>query len=69
VFSPNPIRPATKTLAEAAYTSYSEATGGKNFQGDPMPTWDQLPQPIRNAWALAAERIRNDVLVPLGTGA
>jgi hypothetical protein len=29
------------------------STGGKNFRGDPMPTWVELPQPIRTAWEVA----------------
>ena len=36
--------------AENAYAAYGRSTGGKNFRGDPMPTWEALPEPIRTAW-------------------
>lgn len=42
-------------LAEIAYTAYSDAVGGVNFQGDPLPTWkvfsvDQTKAKQVNAW-------------------
>lgn len=40
-------------LARIAYEAYGKSTGGKNFQGDPMPAWDDLPQPIQDAWDAA----------------
>jgi hypothetical protein len=41
-------------LAQAAYAAYGTSTGGKNYQGLPMPAWADLPEPIRDAWAAAA---------------
>lgn len=54
-------RPSTDHLAKAAYAAYGEAVDNKNFQGDPMPAWSELPAPIRAAWKLAAESVRGDV--------
>src|SRR5512140_995365 len=28
--------------AQAAWTAYSEAVGGKAFNGDPLPTWEAM---------------------------
>lgn len=38
-----------------AYTAYGCAVDFKNFQGDEMPLWRNLPQKIREAWEAAAE--------------
>jgi hypothetical protein len=46
-------------LAKVAYRAYSATTGNKNFQGNPMPAWDDLPETIREAWAAAAEAVRD----------
>lgn len=42
------------TLAEAAYEAYGEAVGWKNFRGDAMPEWHELPEVIQDAWSEAA---------------
>jgi len=44
-------------LAKAAYTAYGESTGWKNFQGAPMPAWEELPEAIRTAWRAATDAI------------
>jgi hypothetical protein len=54
-------RPTTDHLAKAAYAAYGEAVDNRNFQGDPMPSWTDLPAPIRAAWKLAAEAVRSEV--------
>jgi hypothetical protein len=41
-------------LAKLAYEAYGKVTGGKNFRGEPMPAWDDLPEQIRDAWDAAA---------------
>lgn len=46
-------------LAEAAYTEYGEAADWKNFQGNPMPLWAELPQEIRDRWLAAAGKVRD----------
>lgn len=40
-------------MARTAYAAYGHSTGNKNFRGEEMPTWDALPQAIRNAWVAA----------------
>lgn len=39
---------------QAAYRAYGQVTGWRNFLGDPMPAWENLPDTIRQAWAAAA---------------
>lgn len=41
--------------ARAGYEGYAAFTGGKTFDGRDMPTWDQLPDRIRQAWAAGVE--------------
>ncbi len=31
-----------KRIAKAAYTSYCKNVGGKAFNGDPLPTWEEF---------------------------
>ena len=49
-------------LAREAYDAYGATTLYKNFQGNPMPKWDDLPEKIRTAWVAAALRVRTCVL-------
>ena len=44
-------------LAKIAYEAYGESTGWRNYQGLPMPAWDDLPEPIRRAWDAAAQAV------------
>ncbi len=37
-------------LAQGVYRAYGGVTGGKNFQGNPMPAWEELTDTIRQAW-------------------
>lgn len=37
-------------LAGGAYVAYSLSTGNKNFRGEEMPGWYQLPEAIQTAW-------------------
>lgn len=50
-------------LATIAYRAYGSVTDFKNYQGLPMPEWDQLPPKIQEAWR-AATRV---VAVEVGT--
>jgi len=38
------------TLAQIAYEAYGDVTGGRNYQGLPMPEWADLPDRIKAAW-------------------
>jgi hypothetical protein len=51
-------------LAKTAYAAYGEATGGKNFRGEPMPAWDDLGTPIQTAWVAAAGAVFKAVVTP-----
>ena len=44
----------TTEVAIAAYTAYGAVTDFKNYQGLPMPTWEELPETIQRAWNAAA---------------
>lgn len=44
-----------REIGRCAYGAYAEKTGGKSLAtGDPLPEWDFLPLPIREAWAASA---------------
>jgi hypothetical protein len=44
-------------LAKAAYHAYGKTTDFKNYQGNPMPAWDDLPPKIQEAWVNASKAI------------
>ncbi len=44
-----------ETLAKIAYQAYGKSTDFKNYQGAPMPCWDELPSSIKVAWTLAVQ--------------
>ena len=48
-------------LAIAAYQSYGESVGWKNYQGSPMPRWEELGPAIQQAWLDAANAVRDMV--------
>jgi hypothetical protein len=41
--------------AEGLYRAYGEFTDFKNFQGNPMPEWGDLPERIQGAWQAVAD--------------
>ena len=45
------------TLARAAYDAYGDHTGHLNYQGLPMPIFDDLGDTIQGAWRKAAARV------------
>jgi hypothetical protein len=45
------------SIAESAYKSYAASTGNKNFKGDPMPEWNDLPLGIQTAWEASARQV------------
>lgn len=47
---------AWRDIAASAYRAYAASTGNKNFRGDPMPAFADLPQPIRTAWEAAVRQ-------------
>lgn len=46
-----------RSRGQIAYTAYGRKVEFKNFQGDPMPLFDQLPDNIREAWIASAQVI------------
>jgi|CXWL01.1.fsa_nt_gi hypothetical protein len=44
-------------LAKEAYSAYGAVTDYKNYQGLPMPKWDDLTPKIQAAWLAAAQRV------------
>ena len=49
-------------LALNAYMAYGKTTDYKNFKGEPMPKYFDLPNRIQEAWKAAAESVDEDVL-------
>ncbi len=47
---------AWSDIAASAYRAYAVSTANKNFRGDPMPVFDDLPQPIKTAWEAAVRQ-------------
>lgn len=43
-------------VAASAYRAYAASTGNKNYLGNPMPTFDDLPLPIQTAWEAAVHQ-------------
>lgn len=46
-----------EAIAASAYRAYAASTGNKNFRGEPMPKFEDLPQPIRVAWEAAVRQV------------
>lgn len=44
-----------------AYENYSFAVGGKAFNGDILPEWDDLIERIQLAWAISAKAVAENV--------
>lgn len=47
-------------LANEAYIVYGQSVDNKNYQGLPMPTWENLPDSIKRAWIATAEYLYNE---------
>lgn len=48
-------------LARIAYEAYGKTTDFKNYQGLAMPTYDDLPPKIKEAWENACLAVKADV--------
>lgn len=51
----------TEELAKIAYQAYGSVTDFKNYQGLPMPAWEDLTEKIREAWKAAVLAALNAV--------
>jgi hypothetical protein len=47
-------------LAQVAYVAYGKATEFKNFRGEPMPSYADLPEKIKEAWVAAANAVNEE---------
>ena len=43
------------SVARFLYTSYGWSADWKNFRGEPMPQWADLPEAIREHWLVVAD--------------
>lgn len=59
------LSPAITRRARDFYATYCASSDGKNFQGNPCPDWDALPEAIRGHWYTVA--LRSLQLVDEGT--
>jgi hypothetical protein len=46
-----------EALAQVAYTAYGDCRDWKVFSGDPMPTWDEQQEDLKQAWIAAAHAV------------
>lgn len=58
---------AWSEIAASAYRAYAASTGNKNYQGLPMPAFDNLPVAIQTAWEAAVRQV--DVCLRSGEAA
>lgn len=59
---------AANDLARMAYDQYAIVTGGKNYQGLPMPAYADLGETIQAAWQAAVMAVVRAVTVDTGSG-
>ena len=45
-----------------AYRAYCDAVDWRSVKGEPLPQWEQLPQPIREAWSASAKQVMRELL-------
>ncbi len=53
-----------KETAHVAYDAYGDFVEWKNFRGDPMPQWGQLPEKIQGTWRAACAAISHPIGSP-----
>ena len=50
-----------RSPGEVAFNAYRRAVGGKAYNGEPLPTWDEVKAKtprIRDAWEDSARHVR-----------
>lgn len=45
------------SYGEVAFNAYRRERLGLAFDGTPVPTWQEVPEPIRAAWEVAAQAV------------
>lgn len=56
-------------IAGLAYEAYSRASGGKAFNGDPLPEWAKVNPQIQSYWRAAMRTVRGHLSRPPRVGA
>lgn len=56
------LQPGILEAAQIAYLAYGQTTDFKNFQGNPMPAWQELPEKIQEAWGAAVKAVADNVI-------
>lgn len=46
-----------KALARVAYEAYAEHQDWKNYQGNPIPQWEEVRDDIKAAWGAAVDAV------------
>lgn len=54
------------SYARTAYHAYGGVTNWKNYKGDPMPLYDELPPKIQEAWVAFGSRVSTGGTVEQG---
>ncbi len=49
-------------LGQICYEAYAKHQNWKNYQGNPIPPWEDVRQDIKDAWQAVAEAIQDEVL-------
>jgi hypothetical protein len=44
-------------LAKVAYEAYAEHQEWKNYQGNPIPQWEEVREDIKSAWRVAVQAV------------
>jgi hypothetical protein len=52
------------SIGQVGYEAYGDQRGWVAVSGTRMPFWHELPEPIREAWEVAAAAIRRDLAHP-----
>lgn len=55
------IEDELRGLASRAYYAYAAVTDHKNYLGNPMPDFSDLPEKIRDAWRAAVRQVIRDL--------
>lgn len=51
------FRKQVEQLAKVVYNAYGNHADWRNYQGNPMPKWEELPVPIAMHWIAAMQAI------------
>lgn len=56
----------TDFIAKIAFEAYSNAVGGTNVAGNPIPPWEELGEKVQGGWTAAVNAMANYLLDPNG---